>query len=383
MIERSSTKSDSYLGLLIFPLWLIAIYAMGLLMNEAATIFLWIMCAFFLFVVLDPIAEYLKKRHWPVGLTAGLLVLASVVLTFFILFALGSLISGMLRELEQSKRLFIHAFDSLNTTWNSWNSKIPGFHPADTNFSQQVEKVEVVQGSPLGGELGGTILHGLGSAVTVLTFSLLVPILAFFFLAERDGLGRVLSRAYVDPSRAASAWKNIVKSTRAFFLGNLVLGIITYPLFILIFWLFSVPSAFTVAALATVFNLIPFAGALLSGFLPAVTLYSQTQEVSGALGLYGCCMAIHFAIADFVTPKILGSRLNINATTSTIALVGWGSLWGGLGLILAIPLTSLIKILFEHSSFFWLRWGAELMSGDVDQPIKAFILRKRSKKKES
>jgi len=80
-----------------------------------------------------------------------------------------------------------------------------------------------------------------------------------------------------------------------------------------------------------------------------------------------------------VTPKLLGSQVNINATTSTIALVAWGELWGGFGLILAIPLTAVIKILFEHSNYFWLQWIAGLMSEDMDTALKVPTLRKNPK----
>jgi predicted PurR-regulated permease PerM len=372
MIERKhlNVDSDSAARLLILPLWLLAIYALGALMNEAATICLWVVCAFFLFVLLDPVAEFLKSKRWPTALAAVFLVLVASSIIAVSIYVLGYLFSGMVVELEQSKKIFLQSFDSLNSSWHLLLSRFSGFHPSAPSTNPDVSKVEIVQNSPLSAAMSGTILHGVGNAVTVLTFALLVPILGFFFLAERDAFGKVMAAAYRDPKQAALTWRMIVKSTRAFFVGNLVLGLITYPLFILLFWLFAVPSTFSVAALATVFNLVPFAGAILSGFLPAVALYTQTQSFGAPLALYGCCIGIHFVIADFVTPKILGSQVNINATTSTIALVAWGELWGGVGLILAIPLTSLIKIMFEHSNFFWLQWIAGLMSEDVDHALE-------------
>ena len=368
MQQNRFTEDDrSPVKYLVLPLWILAISAIGSLMYEAATIFLWIVCSFFLFVILDPLAQRLKRRRIPTGLTAMILVLAATAIAVATCYFLGHLFSTMLSELEQSRKLFLQTFHSLVSSWNEWTAKLPGLPSSPAH--DDVSKVQVVQGSPLGGEMGGTILHGVGSAVTVVTFAILVPILAFFLLAERDSLACVLRRAYADPMTATGAWATIVKSTRAFFVGNLVLGILTYPVFVLLFWAFSVPSIFTVAALATFFNLVPFAGAVLSGFLPALTLYAQSQSIPAPIGVYGLCVAIHFLVADFVTPKILGSQVNINATTSTIALVAWGELWGGLGLILAIPLTSLIKTLFEHSNFPWLEWLAHLMSEDVDEAL--------------
>lgn len=371
-----NTHVESASRYLVLPVWIIAIYVLGYLMNVTAPIFLWIVCAFFLFVLLDPAAEYLKSKRWPTLWASIFLVLAATVISIGTIYILGSLFSDMLVELEQSKRFFMKSFESFNSTLNAWSAKFPGFKPNGMASQAEVSKVEIVHSSPLSGEISGTILSGLGSAVTVFTFALLVPILTFFLLAERDAFAKATARMYVHSSTGTLIWKRVVRSTRAFFVGNLFLGVITFPIFVLVFWMFSVPSVFTVAALATFLNLIPFAGAVLAGFFPALTLYGQTQSVGGALGVYGICLGIHFVIADFITPKILGSQVNINATTSTIALVAWGQLWGGVGLILAIPLTSLIKILFEHSSHYWLQWLAALMSADIDSALRRSRFRK-------
>lgn len=379
MIEHENKLQQirQSIQLAIVPLWIIAIYSVGLIAAEASTIALWIVCSFFLFALLDPIGEKLKKRKWPTALTAVFLVLIATIVVSVLLYVLYSLFSGMVIELNQSRKLFYQLFNSLNAKWNAWMSALPGIHPAVADPNNEISKVELVQGSPFGGEFGATLLHRLGSAVTVLTFALLVPILAFFFLAERDAFGRVFARAFESAETGRHIWRQIVDSTLAFFIGNLILGLVTYPLFVVLFMLFSVPSSWTVAALATILNLVPFAGAVLAGFLPAVALYAQIQVLGPSLGLYACCVAIHFIIADFVTPKLLGSTVNINATTSTIALVAWGELWGAVGLILAIPITSVIKIFFEHSNSYWLKWIAGLMSEDADTALRSPTLTKK------
>ncbi|MBC7712024.1 MAG: AI-2E family transporter [Rhizobacter sp.] len=371
MIEKKiDLQNSSATRLLILPVWLIAIYAIGCLITETATVCLWMVNAFFLFVLLDPIAEFLKKKKWSTTLSALFVILVATGLIVLVTCILGSLFSGVYQELDQSKKIFSEVLDSLNNSWTSWNTKITNLVPGTSTPHSNISKVEIVQTTPFGGEIGGTIIHGLGSAATVFTFILLVPVLAFFLLVERDGLGKIFTKAYNNPETAGNTWKKIVRSTKSFFLGNLILAAITYPIFALLFYFFAVPSIFTTAALATFFNIIPFAGAVLSGILPAIGLYTQTQTIGGPLIIYGLCVAIHFFIADFITPKILGSQVNINATTSTIALIVWGELWGGVGLILAIPITSVIKILFESSDYFWLQWIAGLMSADMDEALR-------------
>lgn len=259
--------------------------------------------------------------------------------------------------------------NSFMSYWKSWDHAFGDLQHIGST-AEEVTKVEVVPQTPLDGAVSSTILHNLGSAATVLTFSLLTPILTFFLLIERDALGREIGKIYKERGRGRLTWQKIVKSSKAYFLGNLVLAGITYPIFAMAFFLFAIPSFLTIAALATVFNLVPFAGSIITGFLPAMALYTQTQTLSGPLTVYISCMLLHFVVADLVTPKILGSQVNLNATASTVALVAWGELWGPIGLLLAIPLTSTLKILFEDSNFYWLKWLAGLMSEKVDVELE-------------
>jgi len=58
--------------------------------------------------------------------------------------------------------------------------------------------------------------------------------------------------------------------------------------------------------------------------------------------------AVSVAIFGLLYPKLLGSRLRINPLAVTIALLFWGAVWGAIGLVLAIPITGAIKIVFDH-----------------------------------
>ncbi len=361
---------------LIVPLWILALLAVGMLMHTAAGIFLWVTASFFLCALLDPWFLELRRRRFPSLVAALLLILFSVTICSLIVFLLWRFSSNIIAELEDTKRVLVGYYDSFTSSFNDWVSgfahPLTATPPAGSALPKAIPKVEMVDNSPFGGELGLTLMHGLGSALTVLTFAFLWPILTFFFIVERTNLAKVIGRAFTDPNRSHLIWTKVVAATRAFFLGNLVLAIVSYPIFLMLFVLFSVKSPFTQAALASFFNIVPFLGSVLAGFLPSLALLSQTENLGLMIALYGCCVGVHFVIANFVTPKVLGSRVDINATTSTIALIVWGELWGGLGLLLAIPLTAVIKILLENSGYAWPQWFASLMSEKVvDQAMES------------
>lgn len=348
----------------LVPIWAIAIVVVGTVMHAAAGIFLWVTASFFLFALLDPWYLELKRRKVPPLLAALGLIFLSVFVCSAIVFLMLHFSANVIAELQDTKRILLDYYTSLSQRLSEWMSSFSssGTPAEGTPTPKLIPKVEMVESSPFGGELGLTLMHGLGSALTVLTFAALWPILSFFFLAERDFFAKVLRRAFTEPNRAAVIWEKIVEATRAFFLGNLILALVSFPIFLFLFLLFSVDSPFTQATLASVFNIVPFLGSVLAGFLPSLALLSESHNLGAPIGLYLCCVGVHFVIANFVTPKVLGSKVDINASTSTIALLVWGELWGGLGLLLAIPITAVVKILLENSGYVWPRWFASLMS---------------------
>ena len=61
-----------------------------------------------------------------------------------------------------------------------------------------------------------------------------------------------------------------------------------------------------------------------------------------------CVIGMHLLALNVLYPKLLGGRLRINPLAVTIALLFWGTIWGAVGLVLAIPITGAIKIIFDH-----------------------------------
>jgi predicted PurR-regulated permease PerM len=66
------------------------------------------------------------------------------------------------------------------------------------------------------------------------------------------------------------------------------------------------------------------------------------------LGIAVMVVGLHVFTINVLFPKMIGGRLNLNPLVVTIALLIWGWIWGAVGLILAIPITAALKIVFDH-----------------------------------
>ncbi len=375
------TRPSIHLPPHTLPIWFVGLFALGYVMKQAAGLFIWILCAMFLFALLDPWFEYLKSKGLSAAMASFLLVSGATILAMLSLYLFIYFSTDVISELEESKKMLIEQYQILQTWFTGIFDGFAGMgiraQAKDLLTGKIIPKVEVVQNSPLSGAVGTSIVTGVGSIVAIVTYFCLCPILTLFMMNEKEKLARTISQTFVIPEKASQAWFEIVVVIRGFFLGNLVLFLVTIPLFALTFKSFNMSSVLTLCVLASLMNVIPFVGAVLTGVLPALALLSQTENVTASIWLYVICAFIHFVVANFVTPKVLGTRLSLNATVSMISLFVWGLLWGPMGLLLAIPLTASLKALFRTSSRPQLQWLAELFDKAHERKIPTISLRRK------
>jgi predicted PurR-regulated permease PerM len=95
--------------------------------------------------------------------------------------------------------------------------------------------------------------------------------------------------------------------------------------------------------------------------IPPVIVSMNSLTVSGFAGIVAVVVTSHVIALNVLYPKIIGRRLQLNPLAVTLALLFWGWLWGAMGLILAVPLTAAIKIIFDHvdSLRAWGNWLGE------------------------
>lgn len=372
-------------------------------LGQASTLFLWFICAFFLFAVIDPWMHRFEGRGVPTLLVSLGLVVAAVAVLGGMGFLIYKTSSGIIVQLVSYKDAIFKYYEKVNHFVSQYTQMASsgdashsssGAEQVSSVLSNASQAANSVSGSQAAvdtaaqntssaphvstNEVGKGVLSGLTSVLNILTYLTLTPLLTFFMLAERNLFGSVAQRYFREPNQGRMMWKKITDAITGFFLGNLILILVSFPIFILAFWLLGVKAFLSLGLLSAICNLVPFLGFVLAAVLPTLDLMLNGGHLGGALGLIGLCFVTHFTVANVVTPKLIGARLNVNATVSTIALIGWGELWGPIGLLLAIPITAIIKILMENSRIEMFRALAELMS--EDQNVSEQMRFKKQKK---
>jgi predicted PurR-regulated permease PerM len=194
------------------------------------------------------------------------------------------------------------------------------------------------------------LLRGIGSVYAFMITVMFIPFLVFFMLTSKNQLWEATLNLFSTERRqqAEDVIHAIARMLRRFVVGNLFVGLISAGLITPVFYVIHLQYALLMGPLAALLSLVPYIGVALGIFPPLLVALMQ-YETTGPFMAIGVTVAVvHFIAANILTPKLVGQRVNLNALSVTIAMMFWSWLWGGFGLVLAVPITAAIKAVCDN-----------------------------------
>jgi predicted PurR-regulated permease PerM len=193
------------------------------------------------------------------------------------------------------------------------------------------------------------LTHGAVNLTDVLLAASFVPFLAYFFLTWQSHARTATVMLFPLHYRntAFVTLGLIGKMLQSFIVGNLLIGLLISGVSVAIFGLLHVPFFYFVGFLSGFLSLVPYLGIVLAMVPPFLVGFGQLEASELVIVVFSV-VGLHVFALNVLYPKLLGSRLRLNPLAVTIALLFWGSVWGAVGLLLAIPITGAIKIVFDH-----------------------------------
>jgi predicted PurR-regulated permease PerM len=286
-----------------------------------------------------PVCEWLESK----GLARSL----SIVICLFIMFAfiglLLLLLVGQIAEFASDWPMFIRKAEK-------WVAGLQSFLSHNLNISRKKQMLEVSnQTINLLKNSGDIISTTFGTVIHGITTLIIVPIFVFFFLYYRQFFSDFLARVF--PRTEPTVLRGIMQKTgvvvQSYLIGLLVVMFNVALLCCVGFWWLGVDYFMFFGCLTGILLLIPYIGIWIGASLPIIlTLASLGPNY--ALGVIAWVAAVQFIEANFITPLVIGSKVSINPMVAMLALLAGEIIWGIQGLILALPLTAIMKVIFDH-----------------------------------
>jgi len=317
------------------------------------TLFVSLLFAF----ILAPVADALERLKVPRSIAAGSAVAVVVVLFYFLIYISYDRGMVFLTELPKHaykyRQMLLRVRQQAEAIQKTGESVLP-------KTSEEKTAVRVIPQT----SWFEVLSRNIGSVTELLFLFSFVPFLVFFALTWQDHLQQAMVLLVRSEHRRRMHRTLHLVSTmiKSFILGTLLMGLLMGVTSTLIFGLLRVPYFYFTGFLSGFLTMVPYLGVVLAP-LPPLLYGADVMSLQDTALILVCVTLLHVIAINVLYPKLLGNRLRLNPLILTIALLFWGWLWAGIGVILAIPITAAMKITFDHVP--WLRPYGRLMGTGV------------------
>lgn len=347
----------------IILLALIVVFLLGVTLMSLESVLLPFIVAVLLSIIFDPMIRYLKSKKVPTAVS-----LLSVVLTFAIVIFLISLLiyssaSSVAESLPKYETKFLGMIKNIEDFVRT-TAKSSGIDIEDVKFTDIIPFATISNAAT---GLANSFINFLTNAAMVLLFML-------FILAGCGGLKNKILKAFSQENaeKISKVINNISTRVRQYLTTKFLVSLLTGTLFGLILWLFGVEFPLFWGFLAFLLNFIPNVGSFIATLFPVLFSLLQFDSLITSIILLVVLIVAQNIMGNVIEPKIMSESLNLSALLILVALIFWGWLWGIVGMLLSVPLTVSIKIIFEDIP--QMKPIATLMGGPVS------VVKKKEKK---
>lgn len=353
--------------------WIATILLIGsitLVIYLASDILIPLVLAFLFAVLVRPIDRFFQSK-WRFPQVLSILVTLVLVLsiTTSIIALMVVQIKGFVTDLPDIQAALEQQIEAINR----WSVREFGF------------KILVLSNLNFGA-ISGQSLEMVSSLTNGLMYFLLMPIYAFFLLLYRSLLLTFLLK--IVPQKNSIELQTVVNDVKSI-IRNYIVGLFLEVVVVTILmgiglYCIGVKYVVFLALLTGLLNLIPYIGIIIAFAITAVLTLLNAQHLDIILWIFVVFALVQFIDNNILLPKIVGSKVSVNALASMVSVIIGGALAGIPGMFLAIPLIAILKVVFDHVPA--LHAYGYLLGDDIPRSfnwMKARLTRKQEEKKDA
>lgn len=314
-------------------------------------------------MLLNPFYTRLE-RIMPKVLAILLTLLIAILAVGGLFYFLSTQINVFLASLPQIKQKVALLLEALQI----WSK---------TKLGLDIEKQIDAMNASISGGGGSMLTNTIGPVLSFVSVVLLIPTYVFLLLYYKplilDFLFQVFSEKY--SLRVAEILSETKTAVQSFMQGLLIETVIVCTLNALALMLIGVPSAIVIGVIGGILNLIPYIGGLVAIALPVLMVTITREGFSGQLAVIAAYLIIQFIDNNILVPRIVSSKVQVNALFSIVGVLLGGLLWGVSGMFFSIPVIGVLKIIFDRIEGLK-PWGS-LLGTEVPSEHVGLIWQKR------
>jgi predicted PurR-regulated permease PerM len=304
------------------------------------TLLLSVLIAYFL----DPAVELLERFRIPRTIGALIMVLLLIAVIAGAGYGLWTRVSDFSANWPKYKEILRQATHSVS-------ENLSGLEGGVNDLTNPPGAPKPVAPAADSGMVHTLFLRGIGSLYALVLEGTFVPFLVFFMLAgKREAWHSTLQLFPVSRrTQVKETLDDLRDVLRDYLIGMCVVTLVVIACSSIFFLALGLDYPVLAGIASGLFNMVPYIGAVLA-WLPAFLLAVVKWKAVSHFALIAVVLTgIHVVAQNLIAPQLVGRQVQLNAVAITISLLFWGWVWGGMGLILAIPITAALRVICDHT----------------------------------
>jgi AI-2 transport protein TqsA len=314
---------------------IIVIFIGGVVLRLAKPVLFPFFLAVFLSFVLAPLQDFLTRLKVPRLIS----IIFILILTFFILYLLGSLIYSSGKSFASELPKYSQKIDSILTSFQErYNLSGPEWQTIDWVRQFDLSKT------------AGILLDALGPFLSFVSNIFLILIFLIFIMAGRGQVIPKIQRSFNEKraSKVSQVIHNIDSQIQRYLAIKTVVSFFTGLFALIVLVLFGLDFAILFGFLTFVLNYIPNVGSFFATGFPVIIAFFQFDSAWPAFWILIILTLIQQLMGNFIEPRLMGEGLGLSPLVILFFLFFWGWLWGIPGMILSVPIAAIVKIVCSN-----------------------------------
>jgi predicted PurR-regulated permease PerM len=309
----------------------------------ASTVLVTLLVAVLMAYFLDPMVTWMENWHVPRALGSLLVVLVTLALLVVLGWSLVERVDEFGEDWPKYRAPLRAAAIAVEKKVELFEARVSEIQPPERPGQKVLEVTE-------SHSVRSALLERLGSLYTFLVAATFVPFLVFFMLAAKRRAWHATMQLFPPGERTQvkETLADVTQVLRSYVVGTALVGLIMVIASWLFFWVVGLEFPFLAGLVSGMLNLVPYLGVVLAWMPPLLIGMRQYHQLGPFVGIFAMLAFLHLISLNLLIPALIGWRVRLNALALTTSLLFWGWLWGAVGLLLAIPITAVIKVICDH-----------------------------------
>lgn len=294
-------------------------------------------------VTFQPLIYFLKRKKTPVWLILPLVSIISLAL----LFGIFNIILETSSSIAEQQAFLLQRLEIKLNDILFWTNSLTNM---DLNAKSFFAELKNNIGAGWMTQTAGGVAQGIG------VFSSSFTMFALYYVFLLAGMTNYRSYLiYVGGENYQPlliTYEKIQSSVNRYMIIKTLISLITAIFVTVICYIFGLKFPLFWGFIAFLLNFIPSIGSILATIFPTLMAIIQFDSLETIVLVVALLGSVQMLMGNVIEPKVMGTSLRLNTLTVLFGLVFWGYLWGVSGMILAVPLLVIIKLIFEQFPSF-------------------------------